>query len=291
MSTKMLDEALYGDLLFKEALTHHDNRKVLIDFLATMTDFSKEYLESVKLDVAYESPLNKTKPKDKSFKSDIVIKFDNYMINLESYSYFDELSLAKSLSYVFRIYSTSVDRGNSYKKQESITQVNIVDNVKANISSQLLSTYAIINTEDLSDRLLSDKITIKIYRLDKSEDKPYNVSEKELQWVKFIKAKNYRDRQKIAKGSEILMEFNNWLEDYLNDEETVKLYSEWNDVINRNTGYFFGEKAGIEKGRQDGIKDNKIATAKEMLKADVPIDDIMKFTKLSKKEILSLMEE
>ena len=87
------------------------------------------------------------------------------------------------------------------------------------------------------------------------------------------------------------MEFNNWLEDYLNDEETVKLYSEWNDVINRNTGYFFGEKAGIEKGRQDGIKDNKIATAKEMLKADVPIDDIMKFTKLSKKEILSLMEE
>ena len=87
------------------------------------------------------------------------------------------------------------------------------------------------------------------------------------------------------------MEFNNWLEDYLNDEETVKLYSEWNDVINRNTGYFFGEKAGIEKGIKQGEQNNKIATAKEMLKADVPIDDIMKFTKLSKKEILSLMEE
>ena len=279
MPTIVLNEALYSDLLFKEALTHHDNRKVLIDFLATMTEFSKEYLESVDMDVRYESPLTKTKLKDKSFRSDIIIKFDNYIINLESYSYFDELSLAKSLSYIFRIYSTSLDRGNTYEKQESIIQINIVDNVKANISSRLLNTYAIINTEDLNERLLSDKLIIKFYRLDKISSNSYNVSEKELKWVKFMKAKNHEERLEVAKGSEVLMEFNDWLEDYLNDEETQKRYSELDAMINRNTGYFFGEKY------------TKIATAKEMLKDNIAIEDIMKYTKLEKEDILSLIEK
>ena len=278
MATKMLDEALYGDLLFKEALTHHDNRKVLIDFLSTMTEFFKDYLESVKLKVSYESPLNKTKAKDKNLRSDIIIKFDNYIINLESYSYFDELSLAKSLSYIFRIYSTSLDRGNTYEKQESIIQINIVDNVRINISPKMLNTYAIINTEDLNEKLLSDKVIIKIYRLDKVQDKNYNVSEKELKWLKFMQAKNYQERLEVAKGSDILMEFNDWLEDYLNDEETIKLYSKWNEVINLNTGYFFGEK------------DTKIATAKRLIARDMSIDDICDITKLNKDEVLSLIE-
>lgn len=282
MPTKVINEALYSDLLFKEALTHHDNRKVLIDFLSTMTDFSKDYLENVELKVSYESPLNKTKAKDKNLRSDIIIKFDNYIINLESYSYFDELSLAKSLSYIFRIYSTSLDRGNTYEKQESIIQINIVDNVRVNISNKMLNTYAIINTEDLNEKLLSDKVIIKIYRLDKVQDKNYNVSESELKWLKFIQAKNYQERKEVAKGSDILMEFNDWLEDYLNDEETIKLYSKWNEAINRNTGYFFGEK--------DGSKRNQIATAKRLIARDMPIDDICDITKLSKEEVLSLIE-
>ena len=282
MPTKVINEALYSDLLFKEALTHHDNRKVLIDFLSTMTDFSKDYLENVELKVSYESPLNKTKAKDKNLRSDIIIKFDNYIINLESYSYFDELSLAKSLSYIFRIYSTSLDRGNTYEKQESIIQINIVDNVRVNISNKMLNTYAIINTEDLNEKLLSDKVIIKIYRLDKVQDKNYNVSEKELKWLKFMQAKNYQERLEVAKGSDILMEFNDWLEDYLNDEETIKLYSKWNEAINRNTGYFFGEK--------DGSKRNQIATAKRLIARDMPIDDICDITKLSKEEVLSLIE-
>ena len=278
MPTKVINETLHSDLLFKEALTHHDNRKVLIDFLSTMTEFSKDYLESVKLKVSYESPLNKTKAKDKNLRSDIIIKFDNYIINLESYSYFDELSLAKSLSYIFRIYSTSLDRGNTYEKQESIIQINIVDNVRINISPKMLNTYAIINTEDLNEKLLSDKVIIKIYRLDKVQDKNYNVSEKELKWLKFMQAKNYQERLEVAKGSDILMEFNDWLEDYLNDEETIKLYSKWNEVINLNTGYFFGEK------------DTKIATAKRLIARDMSIDDICDITKLNKDEVLSLIE-
>ena len=79
------------------------------------------------------------------------------------------------------------------------------------------------------------------------------------------------------------MESNDWLEDYLNDEETIKLYSKWNEVINRNTGYFFGEK--------DGSKRSQISIAKEMLKDDIPLDSIIKYTKLKKEELLSLKEQ
>ena len=184
------------------------------------------------------------------------------------------------------IYSTSLDRGEPYEKQESIIQINIVDNVHTNISNELISNYALINTKDLSNRLLSDKLIIKFYRLDKVEDKLYNENDKVLKWLKFIKANDYEERKKVAKGDKLLMEFNNWLERYLNDEETQKIYGKWNAKIDRNTGYFFGEKDGFAKGE----KENQIEVATKMLKDNMPIKDIMKYTQLTEEEINALEE-
>ena len=98
--------SLSDDLLFKEALTHPDNRDKLIYFLSVFTEFNKEYLEGVNLCVEYESVLTKTKRSDASLRGDVIIKFDNYIINLEDYSTFDNNSLNKSMSYIMRIFST-----------------------------------------------------------------------------------------------------------------------------------------------------------------------------------------
>ena len=79
------------------------------------------------------------------------------------------------------------------------------------------------------------------------------------------------------------MESHDWLEDYLNDEETIKLYSKWNEAINLNTGYFFGKR--------NGTKRNQIATAKKLIARDMSIDDICDITKLNKEEILTLIAD
>ena len=122
---------LNEDLIFKEAMCHIDNRDKLVHFLELTTNLKKEVISN-HLRVQYESVLNKSKYQDKSFRGDVIIEFDGYKINLESYSYFDRNSLEKSISYVMRIFSTQLKRGQDYNTLESVIQINLVDNMEIN---------------------------------------------------------------------------------------------------------------------------------------------------------------
>ena len=123
---------LTNDLLFKEAMAHIDNREALIDFLKCTTNINEEVIRN-NLVVKYESVVDKTKIKDKSFRGDINIRFSNYYINLEGYSKFDKNSLAKSTSYIMRIFSTQLDRGERYDNLDSMIQINIIENDETGI--------------------------------------------------------------------------------------------------------------------------------------------------------------
>ena len=52
-----------------------------------------------------------------------------------------------------------------------------------------------------------------------------------------------------------------------------------------------GKKEGIEIGREQGIEQNKKEIAKSMLKEKMPIETIMKVTKLSREEIEKIEKE
>ena len=47
-------------------------------------------------------------------------------------------------------------------------------------------------------------------------------------------------------------------------------------------------KEGMKEGRNEGIKDEKLTTAKKMKVDGLPIEDIIKYTGLSEQEILNL---
>ena len=79
------------------------------------------------------------------------------------------------------------------------------------------------------------------------------------------------------------MEFNEWINKYVNDEETKELLAKWSDYIAENKGY--------EEGIEDGRKEEKIQIAKKMLKKGNSIEDIYDITGLSKEEIEELREE
>ena len=46
-----------------------------------------------------------------------------------------------------------------------------------------------------------------------------------------------------------------------------------------------------EKGKEQGIKETQIATAKELLKMNMKLEDIIKVTKLTKEEIEEIKKE
>ena len=91
------------------------------------------------------------------------------------------------------------------------------------------------------------------------------------------------------------MEFNEWINKYVNDEETKELLAKWSDYIAENKGYEEGIEEGRIEGRAEGIeegsKQKTYEIAKKMLKKGNSIKDICDITGLSKKEIEQLKEE
>ena len=91
------------------------------------------------------------------------------------------------------------------------------------------------------------------------------------------------------------MEFNEWINKYVNDEETKELLAKWSDYIAENKGYEEGIEEGRIEGRAEGIeegsKQKAYEIAKKMLKKGNSIEDIYDITGLSKEEIEKLREE
>ena len=110
----------------------------------------------------YESVLNKTKRSDASLRGDVIIKFDNYIINLEDYSTFDNASLNKSMFYIMRIFSAQLTRGNlDYENLESVIQINIVDNITPrNLLKNRISNKMLIRGDE-QEEILSNSFQIK----------------------------------------------------------------------------------------------------------------------------------
>ena len=87
------------------------------------------------------------------------------------------------------------------------------------------------------------------------------------------------------------MEFNEWINKYVNDEETKELLAKWSDYIAENKGYEEGIEEGRIEGIEEGSKQKAYEIAKSMLEENISIEAIVKFTKLSIEEIEQLREE
>lgn len=272
MSREKIFVPLNDDLLFKEVLTHPDNRRMLIRFIELTTHLNKEVINH-HLVVKYESVFDKTRFGDKAMRGDVIIEFDKYKINLESYSYFDANSFDKSTSYVMRVFSTNLDRGQHYNCLESIIQINLIDKVEMPFDENFFSEYYITNANNLEDKKLADKFMIKYYRIDKIRNIPYNELDDEMRWIRFFSAKSAIERKRIAQGDDLLMELDNWVEEYVNDEKTKRIFGEWADAI------------AMEKGLKQGILQEKKEIAKKMLSMNFEIEEIALATGLSNQEI------
>ena len=95
------------------------------------------------------------------------------------------------------------------------------------------------------------------------------------------------------------MEFNEWINKYVNDEETKELLAKWSDYIAENKGYEEGKEEGIEEGRiegraegiEEGSKQKAYEIAKKLLYLNIALEDISKATGLSIEEIEKLRKE
>ena len=79
------------------------------------------------------------------------------------------------------------------------------------------------------------------------------------------------------------MEFNEWIDNYVNDDVTKEALAKWNKEIEENKH--------VKIAREQGMEQKAIEIAKAMLESNVKIEDISKFTSLSIEKINRLKEE
>lgn len=279
-------ESLMNDIIFKESFANQHNRKALEVLLELFLGLDKGSL-SGKLKVQYESYLEKSHIHEKSSRGDIVIECEDMTINLEAYTRFDDNSLNKSMYYVMKIYVGYLHVGDFYQDIGKTIQINFVDKATMELGNEAITSFYLTSEYDLNVKLIPEKFCIKIVQIDKIRELGYNENDL-IKWLRFIAAKGYEERKIIAEGDELLMEFNEWINKYVNDEETKELLAKWSDYIAENKGY----EEGIEEGRAAGIEEGSlqkaIEIAKKMLSKGNNIEDIIDLTGLSIEEIEKL---
>ena len=277
-------QTLMHDLLFKETFADPHNRRQLEFFLEQILGYKTGFLYD-KLDVSYESPIKKNKLKDKNIRGDIVIKFDDVVVNLEAYTNFNGSSIDKSIYYIMKIHTSKLKIGQDYHEIGKTIQINFVENAHLGLKEKLVYDFYLSCDEIPEVKLLEDSFCVKIVQIDKARELGYtnNILDK---WFKFIAANGNSQRESIAKGDVLLMELNEWIKKYVADDETQEELNKWDIEIATNKGIEQGKKEGIEQGR----KEEKMEIAKNLLNTNLSDEDIAKATGLSIEEIMQLKE-
>ena len=88
------------------------------------------------------------------------------------------------------------------------------------------------------------------------------------------------------------MELNEWVNKYVNDEETQEKLDKWDLMIARNKGktegYDLGKTEGYDLGKDAGKDEEKLKIAKKLLQTDMPLEKISDITGLSIEDIKQL---
>ena len=274
---------LMHDLVFKESFANEHNRRPLESLLENLLNLSKGSLHG-KLTVAYESQIGKNKIDEKASRTDIVIDFDDVVVDLEAYTYLDEASVDKSTFYVMKLSASRLVRGMKYEDLK-VVQYNFVDNVNVNIGPDIINQFHLVHSKYPEIRIAEDKLNINYIRIDKVRELGYNENEL-MKWLRFIAAKSYEERVAIAEGEEMFMEFNEWIDNYVNDDITKEALAKWNKEIEENKHVKIAREQGIEIGKEQ----NKKEIAKSMLRKGYSINEIAEISGLTMEAINDLKE-
>lgn len=295
----VLDKVEYriiNDRIFKALFINNEN--ALAKLIADLTDIPYDKLkDNIVLEIN-EIPIIYKGEKFK--RSDFIVSFDNFMINIEANvdSYVGQIT--KNLSYVFTLYGRGFDKGEKYRDNKMIIQINL------NAFSEKK------NKDYLVDYMIRDKNgdvyidNLKIFNLDivKCYDMYYNCGNLDnlsnsTKWGAFLwsscEDSNVCDildgvlDKKEVDELKLRLEGLNMNAHGIMSRREAKRWGEWIKNAMIDSAKKEAIETGIKEGRKEGISEGKelaiIDTIKAMIQNDIDIDTISKVTGKSINEI------
>ena len=192
--------------------------------------------------------------------------------------------------YWAREFSTALPAGQSYSLLPRTIIISIID-FNLFDCAEFHSFFQPLET--MRHTLLSDKMGFHFFELKKLPD---DVDEKDalLLWLSLFRAETEEDLEKI-KGMGVPM-----MEQAINAYYTITASSEFREVErlrekarhDEDQALYHAEQKGIARGKiegkQEGIAERNIEIARTLLVMDMPIDQIIKVTGLTQKEVEDL---
>ena len=273
---------LTSDTVFKAFMMSEKTNKYKARLIHLITNIPEDEL----LHATYTSeelPVNNKK--DKIYKTDIIVRVNKHIVNIEMNKDYYEGLIIKNGTYTNKLGSEKYEKGQNYLETEQIIQINI-DNFHKYKGNKLIYEFMMREKEtgEIETNLL------KSYHIDLSylDNIRYNESN-ELERICLLFKENNKEIQTSLRRDNIMDEAYEELERLSSDEKIIGLYdAEKVEQKILNTRLESARLEGIKQGKSEGEKNKSIEIAKNLLKQNISIDIIEKATGLIKEQIEEL---
>ena len=272
MSKGLLDPKV--DFVFKNIFGSEKNPEILISFLnATLKPKNK--ITTVKIK---GTDLAKQFIEDKYSRLDVkATTSNNEIINIEIQLKNEQNMIKRSMYYLSKMYEEQLGEGDDYTKLGRTVCINIL-NFKYLKTERFHTGYRLKEIE--TNEELTDIIEMHFIEIPKLEE---NSDEKDMlvAWIEFLKNPESEKVRSLEMTVEEIRHAKDQLVRMSNDSEQRELYDMRAKILKDKV-------SALNKAKEEGREEGKIEMAIEMLKDGEPIEKIIKYSRLSEKEILEL---
>ena len=275
---------LNNDIIFKNVFNTKERLKRLLEAIlkVKINDIESKNTE-----------LERNNKKTKKFILDLVVDTDIGKINVEINNNSDNYIIKRNLLYFFRLIESCLKTSDNYENIKKHIQINLTWNLQKHYDYDISKRDMIdiyLMDEKEGKRRCEDLFKIVDVNMDYYGRLCYNKNmTEEEKLLKFLSSKDEKELRENSGGDKFMEKLEKEVRILNNDPELMEaLIVEGEEERVRNTERLLGKREGIEEGKEEGIKKEKITIAKNMIKKQMDINTISEITGLSLDELENL---
>ena len=274
-----------NDYIFKKIFAKKGNESILKDLLNSILQIKIKSIE-----VIADANLERQLESNKLGILDLKAKVDeDTIVNIEIQIINRYNMIERTLFYWSGLYYNVLQKGVDYKEIKKVIAINILDYNE--FEEGPYHEIAKLRREYLY-KILTDKIEIHFIQIPKFKKQRKDMKTKLDMWMDFISQIDEKEvKNAMSKNKEIKKAQEEY--EYLTGDEEERRIAFLREKALRDENSIFdaGKDIGRKEGKEEGKKEEKKEIAKSMLKEKMPIETIIKITKLSTKEIEKIEKE
>ena len=279
MSQK-IDESPKNDIMFKEIFS---DEEILKDFLEALLNEKIENID-IKQDFNIRGNIN-----EKIGILDIRAEINgNKIVQIEMQKKNKYNMEQRTIYYGGKVVSKLLKKGDDYNQLKPIILINILNYNLIKLPEYYTKTKTV--AEKYNEYELIKGVKYCFIELTKFRKTKPNLDNKLDQWLIFIDNKNKEVLKMVTEKNKIIAKAEEKRKYLTGEAERERLQelrekAEFDEATAYSAGKAKGEKRGEKRGIKIGRKTTLLETAKSMLKDNMDIRMIIKYTGLSKKEL------